>query len=263
MKRFGLLVVLLSSIGFSQTKNPVANQKRVLRIGVRSDVRFIVTDPDGRSAGFSRSTGMATTQIPMSFPDETCSRQTSAATGAEACYRQIEIGDPVAGLYRMQIVAPQPGPYGLYWSDKMDTTMSGREYSNLPISTNELQIYDFILGARPADDSIRGDFAGNEAEGATDWLLTWGRPISERIDLPPGTKSYDAIIVYGTAVIPQSFRARINNEDVRTLFHPEPGTVESVRLPLPTGRSVLKVMVDGTVNSARVTDTDTLEFIAK
>lgn len=260
MKRVGLIVLLFSAVGFSQTNNAVANQKRVLRLGVRSDVRFIITDPDGRSAGFDRNTGLATTQIPLSSADETCSHKTLGAPDAKPCYREIEIGNPVAGLYRMQIVAPQSGHYGLYWSDKMNASMSGREYLNFPIATEELQVYDFVVGANPADDSIRGDFSGNKGGGATDNLLTWGRPTSEKMKLQPGTKSYDVIVVYGTSIMPQSFRARMNDEDVKKLFHPQPGTVESVRLPLRAGRNVLKVMADGTVNSTRVTDTDTLEF---
>jgi len=260
VKRFGLVVLFFSAVGFSQTNNAVANQKRVLRIGVRSDVRFIITDPNGRSAGFDRNTGLATTQIPLSSPDETCSLAPSMAHGAKPCYRQMEISNPVPGLYRMQIMAAQSGRYGLYWSDKMHANMSGREYSNLPIDTGELQIYDFMVGATGSGDSIRGDFTGNKAAGEADQLLTWGRPNSEKVNLRPGEKSYDAIIVYGTTVIPNSFRARMNDEDLKNLFHPEPGRIESVSLPLRTGRNILKVMMDGTVNSTRVTDTDTLEL---
>src|SRR5512146_2605828 len=147
VKGIGLLVLLFAAVGFPQTNNAVANQKRVLRIGVRSDVRFVITDPEGRSAGFDRETGLATTQIPLSSPDETCSHAPSMTGGAKPCYRQMEIGNPVPGLYRMQIMAAQSGRYGLYWSDKMHANMSGREYSNLPIDTGELQNSDFMVGA--------------------------------------------------------------------------------------------------------------------
>lgn len=260
MKRFGLVVLLLSAIGFSQTDNLVANQRRVLRIGVLSDVRFIITDPDGRSAGFDRDTGLPTTQIPLSKPGETCSGQSPAGPGAEPCYRQIEIPNPIPGLYRMEVVAPQGGRYGLFWSDEMHGRTSGRKYSQLPIGTGELQVYDLAIGSDSGDDSVRGDFGGSKAQGATDWLLTWGRPNSEEVSLPAGAMGYDVIIAYGATVMPSTFRAHLNDKDASRLFHPTPGGLEAVRVPLSSGRNILKVTVDGAAGSTRASDTKTLQF---
>ena len=231
----------------------------MLRIGVHSDVRFILTDPDGRSAGFDRF-GLETSQIPRSIPSENCSTAKNSAQPGKPCFRQIEVENPVPGEYRLAIVAAQGGNYGIYWSDQTGGHFEGRRYSDLPISTGELQVYDFECAPDPAADSLRGNFTGSQASGAADDLLTWGRPSSASPRLPPRTKDYEPIIVYGPTVHPSTFRAQLNNSDVTKLFHPEPGTAEAVRLPLRPGSNLLKVMVSGRVGSQTAVDTDTFDF---
>jgi hypothetical protein len=240
--------------------NPAAKRQRVLRIGVRSDVRFILTDPDGRSAGFDRVTGLATTQIPLSVPTEDCSTTRNSVSTTKPCFRQIEIENPLPGEYRMAIVAAQGGSYGIYWSDEAGGHLAARRFPNLPISTGELQVYDFECGADPAADSLRGNFTGSQASGAADDLLTWGRPSSASPELPAGTKNYEPIIVYGPTVRPSTFRAQLDNSDITKLFHPVPGTAEAVRLPLRPGNNLLKIMVSGRVESHTAVDTDTLDL---
>lgn len=252
-------MVLLATFAAGQN-HPVTKSARMLRIGVHSDVRFILTDPAGRSAGFDRVTGLATTQIPLSIPSENCSTTTSSDQPAKLCFRQIEIKNPLPGEYRLAIMATQGRIYGIYWSDQAGGHLAGRRYSNLPISTDELQVYDFECAADPAADGLRGNFTGSQASGAADNLLTWGRPSSDSPRLPAGTRDYEPIIVYGPTVDPSTFRAQLNNSVITELFHPAPGTAEAVRLPLRPGNNVLKVMISGRVESRTAVDTDTFDF---
>ena len=258
MKRVIFVVVLLSVLADCQTA-AVTKHNRVLRIGVRSDVRFIIVNPEGHSAGFDRNTGLPTTQIASSVPSEDCSKF-RGGTGAEACFRQIEIENPVPGIYRMEVMAAQGGTFGLYWTDEGGRRMSERHFSNLPIATGELQIYDFTCAANPAEDWMRGDFAGAEAEGDADQFLTYGRPSSNPIKQAKGTASYSMIMVYGPTVLPASFRADLNGENVTNLFHPEPADAEGVHLPLRAGRNTLKVTINGRLADHTASDVDTLVF---
>ena len=70
---------------------------------------------------------------------------------------------------------------------------------------------------------------------------------------------------YASTTIPATFSARLNGVDITSLFHPQPGTFETVQLVfLQPGRNVLVLSIDGTVSSGRVaTDTDRLVFIVQ
>ena len=258
VRKSSLVLVVLATLASVQT-TATAVQPRVLRIGVRSDVRFILTDPDGRSAGFDRNTGLASTQIPLSTPNQTCSVSPNPSK-SEPCFREITIENPVTGEYRMAVVGAQGGSYELYWSDETKGHRSGRRFPELPIGTGEWQVYDFRCAVTPGQDSMRGDFTGSEAEGAADDLLTWGRPRSAIVRLPPDSKAYDVIIVYGPTINPASFRAQLFRQDVTHLFHPAPQKIEPVTLRLQPGRNILKVTVNGNIDSRNAVDTDTLEF---
>jgi hypothetical protein len=160
----------------------------------------------------------------------------------------------------MSVVAAQGGSYELYWSDETKGHLTGLRSPQLPVGTGELQMYDFTCGADPAQDTMRGDFTGAEAEGAADNLLTWGRPNSASVKLRSKSYAYDAIIVYGATIDPASFRAQLNGNNVSYLFHPVPQKIEPVRLPLQPGQNILKVTVNGRIHSRNAVDTDTLEF---
>jgi hypothetical protein len=160
----------------------------------------------------------------------------------------------------MSVVAAQGGTYELYWSDEANGHSSRRLIPNLPIGAGESQVYDFTCAAAPGQDSMRGDFTGSEAAGAADDLLTWGRPGSAVVRLPSGSRAYDVIIVYGPTISPATFRAQLNEQDVSHLFHPEPQKIEPVTLPLRHGRNILKVTVNGNIDSRNAVDTDTLDF---
>lgn len=260
MKPLFLTVFAVAMLASAQT--PTATRRpRVLRIGVRSDVRFIITDPKGRSAGFDRNTGLATTQIPLSTPNQTCST-TQNLSNSQPCFREITIDNPEPGEYRIAVVAAQRGNYELYWSDEANGHRTSHRFPQLPITTNELQVYDFTCAGSPDQDSLQGDFAGSEAEGAADALLTWGRPNSATVRSSSASNTYRVIIVYGPTINPATFRAQMDGHDVTRLFHPAPLKIEPVTLRLRPGRNVLKVTVNGILDSRNAVDTDTLSFSA-
>ena len=79
--------------------------------------------------------------------------------------------------------------------------------------------------------------------------------------LPAGTTNFSLIIIYDKNIIPSTFTAELNGVDVKSLFHPIPGSAESVTLNLEQGRNTLVLSVEGKPPNRVARDTDRLVFI--
>jgi hypothetical protein len=63
-------------------------------------------------------------------------------------------------------------------------------------------------------------------------------------------------------VVPETFSATLNKNDISTKFSPEPFTDEEVFIPLQQGRSVLLLSVEGIkTNGKMAKDSDRLVFV--
>ncbi|MGE5113511.1 MAG: hypothetical protein ACM3JB_21825 [Acidobacteriaceae bacterium] len=71
-----------------------------------------------------------------------------------------------------------------------------------------------------------------------------------------GTDSYSMVLLYGPTVLPASFRAELNGENVTNLFRPEPADAGAVHLPLRAERNTLKVTISGKLADHIASDVD-------
>jgi hypothetical protein len=93
-------------------------------------------------------------------------------------------------------------------------------------------------------------------------FLGYEQPMQTQTELSAGTKSYDIHIYYGKTVDPTTFAAKLNKQDISSLFSPQPFSDEEVVIPLPKGRNTLLLSIDGKKSDGRIaTDSDRLVFI--
>lgn len=91
-------------------------------------------------------------------------------------------------------------------------------------------------------------------------FLTYASPTDSPVTVTGGT-TFPVTLAYSPAVIPSSFSAMLNGADVTGLFHPVPGTFETVTLSLQAGKNTLILTIDGTRSDGHVAkDTDRLVF---
>jgi hypothetical protein len=93
-------------------------------------------------------------------------------------------------------------------------------------------------------------------------FLGYEKPTQVQSELESGTVSYTVHIYYGKSVVPETFSATLNKNDISTKFSPEPFTDEEVFIPLQQGRSVLLLSVEGIkTNGKKAKDSDRLVFV--
>lgn len=91
-------------------------------------------------------------------------------------------------------------------------------------------------------------------------FLSYAAVSQSRTDLPAGSTTYPLIVFYDSAIIADSFSASINGTILTSLFHPVPGSFETVLIPLQKGRNTLQLSIDGNLSNRAATDTDRLVF---
>lgn len=93
-------------------------------------------------------------------------------------------------------------------------------------------------------------------------FLGYQRPMEAQTTLPQGQTTYYLLVFYGKTILPETFKATLNDIDINGDFHPTADTSEAVKLNLKQGRNILALSVDGMRNDGRkATDTDRLVFI--
>jgi hypothetical protein len=95
-------------------------------------------------------------------------------------------------------------------------------------------------------------------------FLRYANPLETSVDLPPGTGSFDLVVVFGETIVPASFQASLNRTDITEQFVVAPGGTAVVKLPLESGRNVVELSVDGQRNDGRTAgESDRLVFVVK
>jgi len=95
-------------------------------------------------------------------------------------------------------------------------------------------------------------------------FLTYANPTNTSNTLPAGVSTFDVMIAYSATTNPATFSATLNGVDITSSFHPQPGTFETVKIFLQSGRNDLLLSIQGTRTDGNVaTDKDRLVFIAQ
>jgi hypothetical protein len=241
--------------------------------GVVTKAELLVTDPEGRKTGIDVSRGEILKAIPCSgYGKESIGDLETGEIGVDE--NRVEIVSPIDGIYKLSIIGTDSGNYNLFVHSSYDimeqpsvkelygTTYPGKidnyeiTYSSAPGSqvkvtytgSSEIPLFDG-KGQRPAD---------------VNKFLQYFRPMEARTELPPGTISFNLMIVYGKTIIRETFKAILNGEDISGRFDPLPGKMEIVKIPLIKGSNTLVLSVKGLRGDGKIAeDTDRLVFIVQ
>jgi len=225
-----------------------------------SPVEAYLVDPLGRKLGHDPFNGTYN-EIPNSVyggsvgggnPDDKYLDVISAVNGD---YLVTVVGTGATeSKYQMEVSA--------YTSSFTDTSVHIKDIYTGPNVVNKFLFhYD---SANIQNSALSGGFdGGGERPKDVNKLLTYAYPTHSQTELPSGTTTFPLLIFYDAKVISSTFKATLNGVDVSNLFHPNPGSYETVNINLAQGRNVLILSIDGNLDKRVATDTDRLVFIVK
>lgn len=117
-----------------------------------------------------------------------------------------------------------------------------------PVDPEEIELFDGG-GQKPDDVNL---------------FLSYGSPKQSQTELPTGTDKFEVFIYYGKTIKPETFKATLNDMDIKNLFSPVPGGGDYVKINLKSGRNVLEFSVDGINKKGQIAnDKDRLVLIVK
>lgn len=159
----------------------------------------------------------------------------------------LHVRQPVDGAYALEVIGGGAGSYTLDvrgW-DGTGTAVARPEVRNVPTAPGVVHVYrlEYAATARvPVTLSAR--FEG-------DRLLAWVNPAHAETRLAPATRVFPLVVFYGRRIQPVTFSAMLNGDNMSGRFTPEPGTHETVPLPIGPGLNTLEMSVEGTAEDGR------------
>jgi len=137
-------------------------------------------------------------------------------------------------------------------------------YANPPVALEDFFTYvaDVVGPVDPEElDLYNG---GGQKPDDVNLFLRYGNPKESQTELPAGTNTFEVFIYYGKTIKKETFKATLNSQDIKNLFHPTPGGGDWVKINLQSGRNVLEFSIDGARQDGRVAnDKDRLVLIVK
>lgn len=114
--------------------------------------------------------------------------------------------------------------------------------------TDDFTVYGTTIGPacssepQPNEPRFAGTVMDGESDGANN-LLTYSNPLKDRFHVPAGTGQIAISIHYEKYIDPDTFHVTPQRPEYRNLFHPEPGTSETVYVPLSHKKTKLMLRV--------------------
>ncbi|MEW6411136.1 MAG: hypothetical protein AB1483_01535 [Candidatus Zixiibacteriota bacterium] len=232
----------------------------------------LIVDPWGRRIGLDLVTGTSYQEVPDASYYPRYIESSESLSGPEV--KELHILGPADGDYRLTVTATRDSvgsPYKsssasieCYYSDDDARDVTGRDFRSIEMAIGEVHSFIIHFDKTPSGKSfVTGGLVGGDESAEIDQLLSYVNITKAKTELPSGTDSTDLFIIYGDAILAESFKAVLNELDISNLFTPVAGGHEVVRLPVAAGKNVLTLSVLGNVAEEEITDTDFLEFIVK
>lgn len=160
-------------------------------------------------------------------------------------------GEAVRGL---RLISPNPPVSRAYVLDPAMGPSAPWDYSDVDPSdetipwVDDFTVFGVIEGpgceqaAEPPPEPAR--FAGTpspfETDGLND-LLSYSQPLRDRVHAAPGQGSFALTLHYRDDIDPASFKITPAAGGIKRLFNPQPGTTETVYLPLSAGKNLFRL----------------------
>jgi hypothetical protein len=236
---------------------------------VYSPAELLVTDPQGNKTGLDPRTNTAYDDIYDSFYESWPPISPTTGKPANApSVKTVTLVNPMDGDYTIQVIGTCSGEYHITArSDYVDTKTEYLSKAGwLSITAGEVHqyAYEFKAYSPPAVGFTGGYDGGGQKPSDVNKFLRYVTPVEARTHLPAGPPSYSLTISYGVTVNAATFTAAMDGVDIKGLFKPAAGTLETVSVPVGSGSHTLVLSINGLTASGRTaTDTDRLTFLGK
>lgn len=185
--------------------------------------------------------------------------------GDTAVFKIVSKFPPGAG--RELVFEPDDEDLWILWWDQYETGPNA--YITPPEAEPPVPTADFyrytVKTIGPVDpDDLELYNGGGQKPDDVNLFLRYSNPKQSQMELPQGTDKFDIFIYYGKTIKKETFKATLNDQDIKNLFHPVPGGGDWVKINLQSGRNVLVFSVDGLNQKGQVAnDKDQLVLIVK
>lgn len=206
--------------------------------------QLMLIDPQGRKTGYDVSSAQTLSGIPGAvYSNDSISDATDASPDpAESESRVIEIHSAAMGRYSLLVNPTDRSTYNIGFScTGIDGPSAHISASDLGIAPGEEHSFNIMIAPVCSETFVSGAF-----EGRRSGLLTYGYPMANHVSL--AAESFRLVIVYDRRIIPSTFAATLDGNSVANLFHPKPGSIEAVAMPINPGHHIVQINVSG--NSA-------------
>lgn len=237
---------------------------------VKAVAELFIIDPRERKAGLDISTGIVLQGIPnASYGKERIDDLETGEPGDEGGL--FDSITPENGVYKVAVVSTGTGRcvVGSVGYDINHSVSSQRlERTTYP---GKVDNYEITYSSAPGSQ-VKVTFTGSsevpvfdgKGQRPTDVnkFLQYFNPTQARTELPPGTQSFNLMIIYGNTIKRETFSAVLNDNNITSKFNPLPGKLEIVKIPLTQGTNTLILSIKGIRTDGKVAeDADRLVFI--
>ncbi len=229
---------------------------------------LLLTDPQGRKIGYDPINGATHNEIPGAAYEAMAEAEPGEDVGAPGSgSKELTVMQPLAGDYQLKVIGTEEGVYDLVIrAYDPNLNLSGDNFENISITPDEIHTYGFYyaktVGSEIEFTAIPGNFDGKgQRPKDVNKFLSYVTPTEATTELLAGTTKFSLIIIYDKNIIPTTFTAELNGIDVKSLFHPAQGNVETVTLNLSQSRNTLVLSVEGNLPDRIARDRDSLVFI--
>jgi len=196
-------------------------------------VETLLTDPAGNATGYDPDTGSRVEGIPNTYYEESSPLPEG---------RDTRLQHPEGGDYSLKVTGQAGSAYSLHITHAFSPASRTFQYREIPLGSDGTDAR--TLSVRASDPLQLG------VSGLTPGLLTleWKAVGSRQVTQEP---ELVLRIRYGEGIRPETLTAALGKRNLADLFHPRPGTAETVRIPLTDddARSSLSLGADGRIGA--------------
>ncbi|HEX5339806.1 MAG TPA: hypothetical protein VFX47_02885 [Gammaproteobacteria bacterium] len=237
------------------------------QITLYSPAELVVTAPDGKEqTGFDPTSGTTYSGIPNAIYSGESLRDDDTGEADPDPIKFFYLPGPVTGNYTIQVIGTDTGTYSMKVStlDSSGHEAAATELDDVPTFAGNIQQYTLdYQGSTSTPLTFEAGYAGGGQSKQVNGFLEYSSPAAARVKVSANVTSYRIVLQYGSTIVPTTFSATLNGNDVSNLFHPQSGTTETVTVPLQAGSNKLLFKIQGVeTNGHTATDRDSFTLIA-
>ncbi len=221
--------------------------------------QLMLVDAHGNQTGYDPTTGRMLQNISGAvYTNDSITDATDGSDdAAEAEVRLLRVQATAGDTYQLHVLPTDRNSYRIEFRCRTTANGSARiRGKEVGIAPGEQHIFVLHADNSCSNQFVAGAFASRSGQSAP--LLSYAFPTSDNIKLP-NTKSSRIVIVYSQEISATSFVATLNGQVITQMFHPSPGTIEAVALPVNSGKNIVQLSVTGAQDASnKVMDTFTI-----